>query len=109
MRAHHRLARSRAGSPRGPRTHKGTIIPEAVDTMSGTDLDHHPTVTGEGQVAVPVAVDHRSAALGAACGIAEAISGSRYGLPEPFFGEPCTVRGGSPLLFSMFSGVRGRN
>jgi hypothetical protein len=27
------LAPSRVGSPRGPRSHDGTIIPETVDTM----------------------------------------------------------------------------
>jgi len=45
--------------PRGPRNHDGTIIPETVDTMWGTDLT--TTITGEGQVAVFVAVDHCSA------------------------------------------------
>jgi putative transposase len=59
MRAHGLLAPSRSGAPRGPRTHDGTIIPDAVDVMWGTDLT--TTITGEGQVAVFVAVDHRSA------------------------------------------------
>src|SRR4051794_6030281 len=59
MRANNLLAPTRVGAPRGPRTHDGTIIPEAVDTMWGTDLT--TTVTGEGQVAVFVAVDHHSA------------------------------------------------
>ncbi len=49
----------RVGAPRGPRNHDGTIIPETVDTMWGTDLT--TTFTGEGQVAVFVAVDHCSA------------------------------------------------
>src|SRR5919199_5048662 len=31
------LAPSRAGAPRGPRSHDGTIIPETVGTMWGTD------------------------------------------------------------------------
>jgi len=53
------LAPSRVGAPRGPRAHDGTIIPERVDTMWGTDLT--TTLTGEGQVAVFVAVDHCSA------------------------------------------------
>jgi putative transposase len=49
------------GCPRGPRNHDGTIIPETVDTMWGTDMT--ATVTTEhGQVAVFVAVDHASAA-----------------------------------------------
>ena len=59
MREHHLLAPTRVGAPRGPRTHEGTIIPETVDTMWGTDLT--TTLTGEGQVAVFVAVDHCSA------------------------------------------------
>src|SRR3954454_21989464 len=52
------LAPSRVRAPRGPRSHDGTIIPETIDTMSGTDLT--TTVTGEGQAAVFVAVDHCS-------------------------------------------------
>jgi putative transposase len=59
MRAHGLLAPARAGWPRGPRAHDGTIVPERVDTMWGTDLT--TTVTGEGQVTVFVAVDHCSA------------------------------------------------
>src|SRR3954447_2006032 len=59
MRAHDLLAPTRVGAPRGPRNHDGTIIPEAADTMWGTDLT--TTLTGEGQVAVFVAVDHYSA------------------------------------------------
>jgi putative transposase len=50
------LAPSRTGAPRGPRSHDGTIIPETVDTMRGTDLT--TTTTGERQAAVFVAVDH---------------------------------------------------
>ena len=59
MREHGLLAPSRTGAPRGPRSHDGTIIPETIDTMWGTDLT--TTVTGEGQAAVFVAVDHCSA------------------------------------------------
>ena len=59
MRGHGLLAPSRVGSPRGPRAHDGTIIPEAVDTLWGADLT--TTWTGEGQAAVFVAVDHCSA------------------------------------------------
>src|ERR671913_21996 len=59
MREHGLLAPTRVGSPRGPRSHDGTIIPEAVDAMWGTDLT--TIVTGEGQAAVFVAVDHCSA------------------------------------------------
>ena len=60
MREHDLLAPTRVGAPRGPRTHDGTIIPDTVDTMWGTDLT--TTITGEGQVAVFGAVDHGSAA-----------------------------------------------
>ena len=38
MREHGLLAPSRVGSPRGPRNHDGTIIPDTVDTMWGTDM-----------------------------------------------------------------------
>jgi putative transposase len=59
MREHGLLAPSRTGSPHGPRSHDGTIVPETIDTMWGTDLT--TTVTGEGQAAVFVAIDHCSA------------------------------------------------
>src|SRR3712207_26438 len=59
MGAHGLLAPTRVGSPRGPRAHDGTTVPDAVDVVWGTDLT--ATVTGEGQAAVFVAVDHRSA------------------------------------------------
>jgi putative transposase len=59
MRQNNLLAPARVGSPRGPRNHDGTIIPDAVDVMWGTDLT--TTITGEGQAAVFIAVDHCSA------------------------------------------------
>jgi putative transposase len=59
MRQNNLLAPTRTGSPRGPRNHDGTIIPDAVDTVWGTDLT--TTITGEGLAAVFVAVDHCSA------------------------------------------------
>ena len=59
MRQNHLLAPARVGSPRGPRNHDGTIIPEMVDVMWGTDLT--TTITGEGLAAVFIAVDHCSA------------------------------------------------
>ena len=37
-REHGLLAPSRVGAPRGPRNHDGTIIPDRVDAMWGTDL-----------------------------------------------------------------------
>jgi len=59
MRANNLLAPSRVGAPRGPRNHDGTIIPDTVDAMWGTDLT--TTITGEGQATVFIAVDHCSA------------------------------------------------
>ena len=59
MGEHGLLAPSRVGSPRGPRNHDGTIIPDRIDAMWGTDLT--TAWTGEGQAAVFIAVDHHSA------------------------------------------------
>src|SRR3954469_15282222 len=59
MREHGLLAHQRAGRPRGSRAHDGTITTERVDVMWGTDLT--TVVTGEGQAAVFIAVDHCSA------------------------------------------------
>ena len=59
MRENDLLAPSRVGSARGPRNHDGTIIPEAVNTMWGTDLT--TTITAEGQVVVFIAIDHFTA------------------------------------------------
>jgi hypothetical protein len=59
MRQNNLLAPARIGSPRGPRSHDGTIIPETVDAMWGTDLTM--TITGEGPEALFIAVDHCSA------------------------------------------------
>jgi putative transposase len=72
------LAPSRVGSPRGPRSHDGTIIPETVDTMWGTDLT--TTVTGEGPAAVFVAVDHCSVEC---VGIHAASRATRFEALEP--------------------------
>ncbi len=49
MKANGLLAPSRVGSPRGPRTHDGTIIPERVDTMWGDRPDHHLDRRGPGR------------------------------------------------------------
>jgi len=78
MRENGLLAPSRVGSPRGPRSHDGTIIPEAVDIMWGTDLT--TTITGEGQAAVFVAVDHCSAEC---VGIHAAHHATRFEALEP--------------------------
>lgn len=59
MRHNDLLAPGRVGSPRGPRNHDGTIIPETVDTMWGTDLT--TTFTATGQAAVFIAIDHFTA------------------------------------------------
>jgi putative transposase len=58
-REHGLLAHQRAGRPHGPKAHDGTITTERVDTMWGTDMT--AVVTGEGQAAVFIAVDHCSA------------------------------------------------
>src|SRR3712207_2167759 len=78
LREHDLLAPTRVGAPRGPRNHDGTIIPERVDTMWGTDLT--TTITGEGQVAVFVAVDHCSAEC---VGIHAARRATRFEALEP--------------------------
>jgi transposase InsO family protein len=78
MRENGPLAPSRVGAPRGPRNHDGTIIPETVDTMWGTDLTS--TIIGEGQVAVFVAVGHCSAEC---VGIHAACRATRFEALEP--------------------------
>lgn len=78
MREHDLLAPARVGSPRGPRNHDGTIIPEALDTMWGTDMT--TTWTGEGQVAVFIAIDHHNAEC---VGIHAARRGTRFEALEP--------------------------
>jgi putative transposase len=78
MGEHDLLAPSRAGSPRGPRSHDGTIIPETVDAMWGTDLT--TTVTGEGQAAVFIAIDHCSADC---VGLHAALRANRFEALEP--------------------------
>src|SRR3954454_14948819 len=59
MREHGLLAHQRVGAPHGPKAHDGRITTDRVDVMWGTDLTS--VVTGEGQAAVFVAVDHCSA------------------------------------------------
>lgn len=60
MRENGLQATTRPGRPRGPRSHDGTIIPDTIDTMWGTELTAAHTLE-HGQVAVFVAVDHCSA------------------------------------------------
>ena len=57
-REHGLLAHQRPGRPHGPRAHDGRITTERVDLMWGTDLTS--VMTGEGQAAVFVTVDHCS-------------------------------------------------
>jgi putative transposase len=78
MRENDLLAPGRAGSPRGPRNHDGTIIPETVDPMGGTDLT--TTFTGEGQAAVFIAVDHVTAEC---VGIHASARATRFEALEP--------------------------
>jgi transposase InsO family protein len=59
LREHGLLAHQRAGRPRGSRAHEGRITTDRVDLMWGSDLTS--VMTGEGQAAVFVAVDHCSA------------------------------------------------
>jgi transposase InsO family protein len=78
MRENGLLAPSRTGSPRGPRGHDGTIVPEAVDVMWGADLT--TTWTGEGLASVFVAVDHCSAEC---VGTHAALRATRFEALEP--------------------------
>jgi transposase InsO family protein len=96
MRANNLLAPSRVGAPRGPRNHDGTIIPATVDTMWGTDLT--TTITGEGQVAVFVAVDHCSAEC---VGIQAARRATRFEALEPI------RQGGRRCLGGFAQGAQG--
>ena len=79
MRENGLSALSRVGSVRGPRNHDGTIIPERIDTMWGTDMTATFT-TEHGQVAVFVAVDHASAEC---VGLHAALRGTRHEALEP--------------------------
>ena len=56
LREHGLLAHQRAGRPHGSRAHDGRITTERVDVMWGSDLTS--VMTGEGQAAVFIAVDH---------------------------------------------------
>ncbi len=78
MRENDLLAPGRVGQPRGPRNHDGTIIPDSLDTMWGTDMT--TTWTAEGQVAVFVAIDHHNAEC---VGIHAARRGTRFEALEP--------------------------
>lgn len=60
MRGHDLAAARGGGTPRGPRPHDGTIIPQGADRMWGTDMTAAVT-TREGQAAVFIAIDHFTA------------------------------------------------
>ena len=78
MREHGLLAHQRVGRPHGSRAHDGTITTERVDRMGGTDLTS--VMTGEGQAAVFVAVDHGSAEC---VGLHASRSADRFQALEP--------------------------
>ena len=78
MREHGLLAHQRAGRPRGSRAHDGTITTERVDAMWGTDLTS--VITGEGQAAVFITVDHCSAEC---VGLHASHSADRFEALEP--------------------------
>ncbi len=75
MREHGLQVPQRAGQPRGPQAHDGTITTERPDQMWGTDL-----TTGEGTATVFVAVDHCSSEC---IGIHAAATGDRFEALEP--------------------------
>ncbi len=78
MREHGLLAPQRVGRPHGPKAHDGTITTERVDLMWGTDLTS--VMTGEGQAAVFIAVDHCSAEC---VGLHASLSANRFEALEP--------------------------
>jgi putative transposase len=78
MRAHDLLAPGRVGRPHGPKAHDGTIRTERIDAMWGTDLTS--TMTGEGQAAIFVTVDHCSTEC---VGIHAARRATRFEALEP--------------------------
>jgi len=78
MGAHDLLAPGRVGRPHGPKAHDGTIRTERVDEMWATDLTS--TLTGEGQAAIFVTVDHGSTEC---LGIHAARQGTRFEALEP--------------------------
>ena len=94
MRENGLLAPSRVGSPHGPRSHDGTIIPETVDTLWGTDLT--TTITSEGLAAVFVAVDHCSAEC---VGIHAAQRATRFEALEPIARACASISAASPTMW----------
>ena len=79
MRENGLCAKPCRGPTHGPRAHDGTIIPDNIDEMWGTDMTGTFLGTGR-QVAVFVAVDHCSAGC---VGIHAAIRGTRFKARQP--------------------------
>lgn len=79
MRANGLCAKPCQGAAHGPRAHDGTIIPQTIDAMWGTDMTGTVLTTGR-QVAVFIAIDHCSAAC---VGIHAATRGTRFEALEP--------------------------
>ena len=79
MRENGLCAKPCQGPTHGPRAHDGTIIPDNIDEMWGTDMTGTLLGTGR-QVAVFVAVDHCSAGC---VGIHAAIRGTRFEARQP--------------------------
>lgn len=79
MREHDLAAARAGGTPRGPQAHDGTIIPEGVNQMWGTDMTSAVT-TQDGQAAVFIAIDHFTAEC---VGIHAAKRGTRFEALEP--------------------------
>ncbi len=67
------------GPAQGPRAHDGTIVPDGIDEMWGTDMTAMLLGTGR-QVAVLVAVDHCPAGC---VGIHAATRGTRFEALQP--------------------------
>jgi transposase InsO family protein len=88
-REHGLLAHQRMGAPHGPKAHDGTITTERVDLMWGTDLTS--AMTGEGQAAVFVAVDHCSTEC---VGIHASRDANRFEALEPVRQAVRRCRGG---------------
>jgi len=72
------LAPTRVGTPHGPKTHDGTIIPDAPDVMWGTDATS--CLTAAGHATIFFAVDHFTAEC---VGIHAARRGTRFEALEP--------------------------
>lgn len=79
MREHNLSACLGQGTPRGSKAHDGTITPQTIDTMWGTDMTTTVTLE-EGQAAVFIAYDHCS---GECVGIHASRGQNRWEALEP--------------------------